>query len=108
MKQLVVTRIDRGLSEFSQRIELSWKQLRLFEDVLLIQAEQSLLSAEAGYSTGSQSALDLLDAERVLLDVRTGTERNRANYAIAIAQLEGAVGEPLMYLPVAGEETDDE
>jgi cobalt-zinc-cadmium efflux system outer membrane protein len=107
MKQLVVTRIDRGLSEFSQRIELSWKQLRLFEDVLLIQAEQSLLSAEAGYSTGSQGALDLLDAERVLLEVRTGTERNRADYAIAIARLEGALGEPLMYLPVAGEETDD-
>ena len=103
-KQFVITRIDRALGEFPQRIDLTWQQLRLFEDVLSIQAEQSLLSAEAGYSAGSQDALDLLDAERVLLDVRTGTERNRADYAIAIAQLEGAVGEPLIHSHVSGEE----
>lgn len=95
-KRAVITRIDRSLGELPPRLDLTWQQLRLFEDVLVIQAEQSLLSAEAGYSAGSQDALDLLDAERVLLDVRTGTERNRADYAIALAQLEGAVGEPLV------------
>ncbi len=108
MKRLQVTRIDRALSALSQRLELTWQQLRLFEDVLSIQAEQSLLSAETGYSTGSLGALDLLDAERVLLDVRTGTARNRADYSIAIALLEGAVGEPLIHLMTTGEESDDQ
>jgi outer membrane protein TolC len=63
--------------------------------VLLVQAEQSLQSAEAGYAAGTLNALDLLDAERVLLEVRTGTERARADHAIALARLEGAVGAPL-------------
>ena len=94
-KRAVIAGIDRSLGELLPRIDLSWQQLRLFEDVLVIQAEQSLLSAEAGYSAGSHDALDLLDAERVLLDVRTGTERNRADYAIALARLEGAMGDPL-------------
>ena len=63
--------------------------------MLGIQADQSLRSAEAGYAAGTLNSLDLLDAERVLLEVRTATERTRADYAIALARLEGAVGEPL-------------
>jgi outer membrane protein TolC len=49
------------------------------------------------------NALDLLDAERVLLEVRTGTERARADLAIALARLEGAIGAPL----AAATEGDD-
>ena len=94
-RRAVTTSIDRSLGELTQRLELTYRQLRLFEDVLGIQAEESLSSAEDAYSAGSASALDLLDAERVLLDVRTSTARARADYAITLALLEGAVGEPL-------------
>ncbi len=74
---------------------LTWKQLRLLKDVLEIQAQESLRSSEAGYAAGAINSLDLLDAERVLLDVRTAVARTRADYAIAVARLEGAVGEPI-------------
>jgi cobalt-zinc-cadmium efflux system outer membrane protein len=94
-KRAVVTSIDRSLGELLERTRATWDQLRLLEDVLVIQADQSLRSAEAGYGSGSLNSLDLLDAERVLLDVRTATERARADYAIALARLEGAVGEPV-------------
>jgi outer membrane protein, heavy metal efflux system len=94
-KRAVVTSIDRALGELTERVTLTWQQLQLLRDVLGIQAEQSLRSAEAGYSSGTLSSLDLLDAERVLLEVRTTTARARADYAIALARLEGAVGEPL-------------
>jgi cobalt-zinc-cadmium efflux system outer membrane protein len=94
-KRAVVAGIDRSLGELTERVTLTWQQLRLLRDVLGIQADQSLRSAEAAYTAGTLSSLDLLDAERVLLDVRTSTERARADYAIAIARLEGAVGEPL-------------
>jgi outer membrane protein, heavy metal efflux system len=94
-KRAVVTSIDRSLGELLERTRLTWDQLRLLEDVLGIQADQSLRSAESGYSAGSINSLDLLDAERVLLEVRTATERARADYAVAIARLEGAVGEPV-------------
>ncbi len=94
-RRAVATSIDRSLGALTQRLELTYRQLRLFEDVLGIQAEESLSSAEAAYTAGNAGALDLLDAERVLLDVRTATARARADYAITLARLEGAVGEPV-------------
>ena len=54
-----------------------------------------LQAAESGYAAGILNSLDLLDAERVLLEVRTGTERARADHAIALARLEGTIGGPL-------------
>jgi outer membrane protein TolC len=45
------------------------------------------------------SSLDLLDAERVLLNVRIAAARVRADYAIAIARLEGEIAAPLTNLP---------
>lgn len=92
MKRDVTTMINQALGELAERVRLSGEQVRLFERVLVIQAEQSLRSAEAGYAAGSLNSLDLLDAERVLLEVRTGTERARADHAIALARLEGAIG----------------
>jgi len=87
--------IDGELSELVYRIPLLAEQLRVHETVLLVQARQSLESAEAAYAAGTAAALDLLDAERVLLQVGTAAERVRADLAIAHARLEGAVGGPL-------------
>jgi outer membrane protein TolC len=94
-KRDVTAAIERSLGELVERLRLSGEQVALFERVLVIQAEQSLRSAESGYAAGNLNSLDLLDAERVLLDVRTGTERARADHAIALARLEGAIGGPL-------------
>lgn len=105
-RRSAVTAIDRSLGELTQRLELTWRQLRLLEDVLGIQAEESLSSAEAAYTAGNVTALDLLDAERVLLDVRTSTARARADYAITLARLEGAVGAPVD--PAAGAPPSDQ
>jgi outer membrane protein TolC len=91
----VQTAIERSLGELSQRLPLTWQRLRLLEDVLAIQAAESLRSAESAYGAGTLNALDLLDAERVLLEVRIASARARADYAIAVAQLEGTVAEPV-------------
>lgn len=91
----VVAEIERSLGDLTQRIPLTFDQYRLFGDVLTIQAEEALRSAEAAYGAGALGALDLLDAERVLLDVRIGAARTLADLAIAIARLEGAVARPL-------------
>lgn len=94
-RRAVAAGIGRDLGELTERLDLTWRQLRLYDDVLIIQAEESLSSAESAYSAGSINALDLLDAERVLLDVRTSTARARADWAITLARLEGAVGRPI-------------
>jgi len=94
-KRGVIAAIDRSLGDLAQRIPLTWERLRLLEDVLAVQAEQSLRSAEAGYAAGNLGALDLLDAERTLLDVRVAAARAHADYVIAVAQLEGTMAAPL-------------
>jgi outer membrane protein, heavy metal efflux system len=98
-KRGAVAAIDQSLGDLFARIPLTWQRLRLFDDVLLVQADQSLRSAEAGYSSGTLAALDLLDAERVLLEVRIQASRTRTDYRIAIAELEGAVGAPIVSEP---------
>ena len=87
--------IDAELGELLHRIPLLEEQVDLYENVLIVQARQSLLSAESAYAAGTAGALDLLDAERVLLQVRVAAARARIDLDIAYARLEGAVAGPL-------------
>ncbi len=91
----VVAAIEAGIGDLAQRVPLTWRQLRLVEDLLIVQAEESLESAQAGYIAGTLNALDLLDAEHVLFGARTAAARSRADYLVGLAQLEGALGGPL-------------
>ncbi len=94
-RRAVAAEIEGDLADVTQRIDDAWRRLRLFEDVLIHQARQSLDSAESGYASGTQDALDLLDAERTLLEVRVATARARTDWAVAVAQLEGVTATPL-------------
>ena len=67
-------------------------QLTLFERALLPQAEQALRATEEAYSGGVTGVLELLDSEEVLLDVRLGLARLRADYMKALAEMERAIG----------------
>ncbi len=67
-------------------------QLALFERALLPQAEQALRATEEAYSGGVTGVLELLDSEEMLLDVRLGLARLRADYMKALAEMERAVG----------------
>ena len=91
-RRSVLAGVDRSLDDLAARLPLTWRRVRLYEDELSVQAEQSLRSAESGYAAGTVSALELLDAERVLLDVRIAAAQARTDYATAVADLEGAVG----------------
>jgi len=87
-----VTGIDQSIDELTARLPLLDQQLALFTGLLSTQAEEALRSAEAAYAAGTADALDLLDAERVLLEVRIGTARMRADALIARSRLEGTLG----------------
>lgn len=91
----LIARIGGDIGDLAKRLEYTWRQFRLFNDVLIVQAQQSLRSAEAGYAAGTLNALDLLDAERVLLEVRIVTQRSRTDNAVARARLEGVIAAPL-------------
>jgi outer membrane protein TolC len=66
---------------------------------LISQAQEAVLSVQAGYVAGTVNALDLLDAEHVLFEAETAIARAKADYAIRLTQLEGEVGEPLQQNP---------
>ena len=73
-------------------LEAIHHRARLYRDVIVPQAEESLASAEAAYTTNRQGFLDLLDAERVLIQVRLTHHRLLADYWAAIADLEYGLG----------------
>jgi len=52
-------------------------------------------SAEIGYIAGIVSFLDLLDAQRILLQIEYGYWQAYTNYLKRIADMERAVGLPL-------------
>lgn len=83
------------VEDLARRLPLIRERHELLDRVLVIQAEESLGSAVGAYSAGTAGVLDLLDAERVLLQVRTAELRARADLAVALARLEGAVAAPL-------------
>jgi outer membrane protein TolC len=74
------------------RLETLQNQVDLFENVLILQAEETLRSTEAAYETGQLGVLDLLDSERFLLDVRLINARYYSDYLIALTHLERAIG----------------
>jgi outer membrane protein TolC len=94
-RRAIVAEIRGAVGDLIQRVPLSWRQLRLVEDLLVVQAEEALESAQAGYIAGTLNALDLLDAEHVLFEARTAVARARVDYLVGIAKLEGAIGSPL-------------
>ncbi len=106
-RRQVMTGIRREIDDLTSRIPLIWSQRRLIQDVLQVQSRESLHSAESAYAAGTINALDLLDAERVLLDVRIALQRSAADYAIALARLEGAIGAPLDDAKGGGGDTDE-
>jgi len=94
----ITAAIDGELGDLLHRIPLLVEQVELYDDVLRVQARQSLLSAESAYAAGTADALDLLDAERVLHGVRIAAERVRTDLGAAFVKLEGVIAGPLVFL----------
>ncbi|MEK9144046.1 MAG: TolC family protein, partial [Elusimicrobiota bacterium] len=67
----------------------------LYRTSLIPQAEAALSVAEAGYQSDKSSFLDLLDAQRSLLDFRVERLRAGAEYERRLSELERAVGHGL-------------
>ncbi len=105
-RRQILTAIDREIGDAAARLPLLHRQRRLFQDVLLPQAEEAAKSSEAAYTTGKLNALALLHAHHVLFEVQIALSRSRADYAVALARLEGAVGGPIGKLETV-EETSD-
>ena len=85
-------KVRAEIRDINYRLELSDRTLDLYEQGLMAQAESSLQSALASYTTGKLDFLNLLDAERMLLNLNLGYIKEQASYQKQIAELERAVG----------------
>lgn len=68
------------------------RKIALYRDVLIPKARESIGSTETAFRAGSASFLDLVDAERSLLEFELSFERALANQAQRLAELEMLVG----------------
>ena len=100
-------RLRYTIQESLLRLESLDERARLYREVLIPQAEESLASAEAAYTTNRQSLLDLLDAERVLFQVRLTFHRLLSDYWISLADVERTIARPFPGEPVTDEPTSE-
>ena len=68
------------------------RKIDLYRDTLLPKARQSVKATEASFRAGKGSFLDLIDAERVLLEFALARERAQASRLQRLAELEMIVG----------------
>jgi cobalt-zinc-cadmium efflux system outer membrane protein len=89
--EAVRDRLRFEIQETSLRLDSLGERGRLFHEVIIPQAEESLASAEAAYTTDRLGFLDLLDAERVLFQSRLSYHRLVSDLWIALSDLESHV-----------------
>ena len=87
--------LDAQVKLVLYRVREAQRKIDLYGNALIPKAKQSVQVSEAGYRAGSVGFLDLLDAERILLDFQLSLERATANSAQRTAELEMLVGRPI-------------
>jgi outer membrane protein, heavy metal efflux system len=86
------TEVRTELAEIVASLDQETRALRLYDHTLLPQAESMSESMIGAYTAGMAAFLDLLDSERMLLDLRMGREDARARYMKAVAMLDRVMG----------------
>ncbi len=79
--------LDADLRQALFNLNDAGRKINLYRDSLIPKAEQSLEVNRQGYESGSMEFLNLIDAERMLLEFQLAFERARADHLIARAQL---------------------
>jgi len=84
--------LETRIGDLSNRVRDDAQQLTLYRDALIPQAETTLEATLSAYTTGRTDFLNLLDAERVLFNVRMGYEDVVVRYRKSYAMLERELG----------------
>ncbi len=90
--QATVNDAELSVRTVGFRLESIRRQINLFDGALLPQAEQALRSTEAAYASTTVGVLDLLDSERMLLEVRLGLAQLHSDFMKSLAEMERAIG----------------
>jgi outer membrane protein, heavy metal efflux system len=83
--------LDRALFDYNNAA----RKLALYSSTLIPRGEQAQDSARALYETGATGFLDLLDAQRALLDFELSLARAHSDLQIHTAEIEALIAGPL-------------
>ncbi|RMD51805.1 MAG: TolC family protein, partial [Nitrospirae bacterium] len=73
----------------------SLRRMSFFHDTIIPVAEHSLMATQQAYQLGTGDFLDVIDAQRDLLEFNLSYERALTDYAIKMAEIEKIIGAPL-------------
>ena len=90
--QSLRTSIRTEIADLAYRMEGQERQLALLEQNLLPQARSTVEATLSAYSTGRTGFLDVLDAERMLFNLRMDQIDTRTRYLQTSAELERELG----------------
>ena len=88
--------ISYAIYDALSQMERRQKQVELYKDGIIRQAEQSLESAVIGYRVGKVDFLTLLDGRVSLFNYERELYISKAEYMVQLARLEAAVGVELV------------
>ncbi len=98
----VAAQVGEDLRNAYATVSTSMRQALYLRDELLPSAREAYRIASASYTLGGSSALEVIDAQRTLLDAQTQYAAALAAANDAVADLERATGAPLSTLSSGG------
>ena len=84
------------------------RKISLYRDTLVPKAKQSIKATEAAFRAGTSTFIDLIDAERLLLEFQLEYERALAGRETRLAELEMLVGGEIPSAPMPSDTTPTE
>jgi outer membrane protein TolC len=75
--------------------QTSWRQIDLYKNTIIPQAEQTYEAATVSYTNGKTDFMTVLEAVNTLRNAKLGLYKAKIDYEKSIANLEKAVGKPL-------------
>ena len=84
--------LEQAVTQYFQEMQTAQRQIQVFEKGLLYQAKEALDIAQFSFRNGVASLLEVIDAQRVYRQTLLEFAQARADYSLALARLEQAVG----------------
>lgn len=91
MKNMTELDVQMTLTE----AQATWRQIELYKNTIIPQAEQTYQAAVVGYTHGKVDLMTVLEGVNTLRNAKLGLYKAKTDYEKAAANLEKAVGKPL-------------
>ncbi len=91
MKNMTELDVQMTLTE----AQTAWRQIELYKNTIVPQAEQTYQAAVVGYTNGKVDFMTVLEGVNTLRNAKLGLYKAKVDYEKAATNLEKAVGKPL-------------